>query len=187
MHNLEWVLGLGAKEEWLDIYRPEPEETNEYAEYPDSHTVGYLLFKTEGDHPHHIHEFLMGLVEENSDIIDYKTSTPIEALVRDGEGAVIGVVADGKRYRAKGGVIMCTGGFENDQKMLQDYTGVEGYPYAGQANTGDGHRICQKSARAFGTCTAAPRTGSRCATLKTRASFPPCIPSPPNSTASPWA
>lgn len=149
MHNLEWVLGLGAKEEWLDIYRPEPEETNEYAEYPDSHTVGYLLFKTEGDHPHHIHEFLMGLVEENSDTIDYKTSTPIEALVRDGEGAVIGVVADGKRYRAKGGVIMCTGGFENDQKMLQDYTGVKGYPYAGQANTGDGHRICQKIGAGF--------------------------------------
>ena len=45
MHNLDWVLELGAQEEWLDIYRPEPEETNEYAEYPDSHTVGYLLFK----------------------------------------------------------------------------------------------------------------------------------------------
>ena len=149
MHNLEWVLGLGAKEEWLDIYRPEPEETNEYAEYPDSHTVGYLLFKTEGDQPHHIHEFLMGLVEAHSDIIDYKTSTPIEALIRDDEGSVIGVVADGKRYRAKGGVIMCTGGFENDQKMLQDYTGVKGYPYAGQANTGDGHRICQKAGAGF--------------------------------------
>ena len=75
--------------------------------------------------------------------------TPIEALIRDDEGSVIGVVADGKRYRAKGGVIMCTGGFENDQKMLQDYTGVKGYPYAGQANTGDGHRICQKAGAGF--------------------------------------
>ena len=144
MHNLEWVLALGAQEEWLNIYRPEPGDTNEYAEYPDSDTIGYLLFKTEGDQPHHLHEFLMSEMQKR-DSIDYKTSTPLEEVIRDNEtGEVIGIVANGKRYHAKGGVIMCTGGFESDQSMLKEYTGVNGWPYAGKANTGDGHRACMK-------------------------------------------
>ena len=33
--------------------------------------------------------------------------------------------------------------------MLRDYTGVKGYPYAGKANTGDGHRICMKAGADF--------------------------------------
>lgn len=44
---------------------------------------------------------------------------------------------------------MCTGGFESDPDMLRDYTGVKGYPYAGKANTGDGHRICMKAGADF--------------------------------------
>ena len=37
----------------LNIYEPDPsgEETNEYAEYPDDNTVGFLLFKTEAISP----------------------------------------------------------------------------------------------------------------------------------------
>lgn len=111
--NLNWILGLGAKEEWLNIYEPDPsgEETNEYAEYPDDNTVGFLLFKTEGDQPHHIHEFLFSEMKKRNDTIEYKASTPLESLVRDAStGEVTGVVAGGKSYRAKRGVIMCTGG-----------------------------------------------------------------------------
>ena len=133
--NLNWILGLGAKEEWLNIYEPDPsgEETNEYAEYPDDNTVGFLLFKTEGDQPHHIHEFLFSEMKKRNDTIEYKASTPLESLVRDAStGEVTGVVAGGKSYRAKRGVIMCTGGFESDPDMLRDYTGVKGYPYAGK-------------------------------------------------------
>ena len=150
--NLNWILGLGAKEEWLNIYEPDPsgEETNEYAEYPDDNTVGFLLFKTEGDQPHHIHEFLFSEMKKRNDTIEYKASTPLESLVRDAStGEVTGVVAGGKSYRAKRGVIMCTGGFESDPDMLRDYTGVKGYPYAGKANTGDGHRICMKAGADF--------------------------------------
>ena len=51
----------------------------------------------------------------------------------------------GKRYKANRGVIMCTGGFENDPEMMFTYTGIQGcVPLAGVANTGDGHRACMK-------------------------------------------
>ena len=49
---------------------PSGEETNEYAEYPDDNTVGFLLFKTEGDQPHHIHEFLFSEMKKRNDTID---------------------------------------------------------------------------------------------------------------------
>lgn len=155
-HNLDWILGLGAQREWLNISAPDPSgtETNEYAEFPDDNTVGFLLFKTEeelpGDQPHHIHEFLLKEMEKRKEAIDYKTRAALESLVQDPDtGEVLGVVANGKRYRAKRGVVMCTGGFENDPDMLRDYTGVKGYPYAGAANTGDGHRACMKAGAGF--------------------------------------
>ena len=88
--------------------------------------MGFLLFKTEGDQPHHIHEFLFSEMKKRNDTIEYKASTPLESLVRDAStGEVTGVVAGGKSYRAKRGVIMCTGGFESDPDMLRDYTGVK--------------------------------------------------------------
>ena len=145
--NLNWLLALGAKEEWMDLEAPDPTgaSTNEYPEYPNDHSVGFILFKTEGDQPHHIQEFLMDAMQDRSDAIAYKTSTPLESLVQDPvTGAITGVVAKGKKYKANRGVVMCTGGFENDPEMLKDYTGVRGYPFAGAANTGDGHRACMK-------------------------------------------
>lgn len=144
--NLPWLLALGAQESWMDVWHPDPTgaEPNEYPELPNDSSVGFILFKTEGDHPHHIHDFLMSEMK-NRDAVTYKTSTPLESLVQDpASSAIAGVVAGGKNYKANRGVIMCTGGFENDPDMLRDYTGVRGYPYAGIANTGDGHRACMK-------------------------------------------
>lgn len=49
-------------------------------------------------------------MKKRNDTIEYKASTPLESLVRDAStGEVTGVVAGGKSYRAKRGVIMCTG------------------------------------------------------------------------------
>lgn len=145
--NLNWLIALGAQKEWMDIEEPDPtgKATNEYPEYPNDSAMGFLVFKTEGDQPHHIHDFLQDVVADRSDAVTYKKSTPLESLVQDpATGAVVGVVAAGKNYKANRGVIMCTGGFENDPDMLRDYTGVRGYPFAGRANTGDGHRACMK-------------------------------------------
>lgn len=146
--NRNWLLTLGAQESWLEPYPPDPtgKSTKEYPEMPNDNTMGFILFKTEGDQPYyHINDFLLDVLNDRSDIVAYKKSTPMESLVQDpSSGAIVGVVAVGKHYRAKRGVIMCTGGFENDPEMLRDYTGVRGYPYAGKGNTGDGHRACMK-------------------------------------------
>lgn len=146
--NLNWLIKLGAKEEWMDIEKPDPtgESTNEYPEYPNDSAMGFLVFKTEGDQPYyHINDFLLDVLDSQGDAVDFRKSTPMESLVQEPvTKAIVGVTAGGKNYRAKRGVIMCTGGFENDPDMLFDYTGVKGYPYAGVANTGDGHRACMK-------------------------------------------
>ncbi|MEG0729664.1 MAG: FAD-binding protein, partial [Anaerovoracaceae bacterium] len=145
--NLSWITGLGAKTEWLNLIKPGTKEEvfNEFPEFPNDNTVGFILFKTEGDQPHHIHSFLLDVMANRKESITYKTSTPLESLVQDPSTKTIkGVVANGKNYKAKRGVIMCTGGFESDPGMLKNYTGVKGYPFAGKANTGDGHRACMK-------------------------------------------
>lgn len=146
--NRNWLLGLGVQEDWLEPYPPDPtgKSTKEYPEYPNDNTLGFILFKTEGDQPYyHINDFLLDALSDRSDTVTFKKSTPMESLIQDpSTKAIVGVKAGGKNYRAKRGVIMCTGGFESDPEMLRDYTGVRGYPYAGKGNTGDGHRACMK-------------------------------------------
>lgn len=146
--NKEWILSLGAKEDELKIGEPKPNPDNkpkgEYPEFENSYTMGSVKFLTDTDETKHIHKFCLDLVNE-SDVVDYKASTPLESLVQDPKDkTIIGVVAGGSYYKAKKGVIMCTGGFESDPEMLVNYTGVRGYPKAGKANTGDGHRACAK-------------------------------------------
>ena len=44
--------------------------------------------------------------------------------------------------RAKKAVVLCTGGFENNQEMIRDYLGMPcGYPKGSPYNTGDGIRM----------------------------------------------
>lgn len=145
-HNLTWLYDLGAKEEWLEVGPPDDSKLGEWPELPNDNTYGRIKFKTDGDGPAHVFQFFLNAMQEHDDVITFKTSTPMETLVQNPETAVIeGVVANGKRYKANKGVIMCTGGFESDAEMLYNYTGVKGvYPYAGKANTGDGHRACMK-------------------------------------------
>ena len=102
----KWTHGFDELSGYVQEFTPERVEavsyTHLYAEYPDDNTVGFLLFKTEGDQPHHIHEFLFSEMKKRNDTIEYKASTPLESLVRDadvykrqpvddagGEGAVL--------------------------------------------------------------------------------------------------
>lgn len=146
-HNLTWLYDLGAKEEWLEVGPPDDVKLGEWPELPNDNTYGRIKFKTDGDGPSHVFQFFLDTMQGYSDTIDYRTSTAMESLVQDPQTKTItGVVdADGKRYKANKGVIVCTGGFESDAEMLYNYTGVKGvFPYAGKANTGDGHRACMK-------------------------------------------
>ena len=72
---------------------------------------------------------------------------PAVELIRDVKtGEVRGVVAEshGKKVyvKAKKAVVLCTGGFENNQEMIRDYLGMPcGYPKGSPYNTGDGIRM----------------------------------------------
>jgi len=63
---------------------------------------------------------------------------------------VLGVIVEqgGKRraIRARRGVVMATGGFENNMQMLRDYNGMtDVLPFGTPGNTGDGIKILQKA------------------------------------------
>ena len=80
--------------------------------------------------------------------IDVWFETPGTALIQDPESkTIVGVSVDRKgearNVRALNGVCVCTGGFEDDAKMVQDYLGVIDYaPIGGLFNTGDGIKMC---------------------------------------------
>lgn len=70
--------------------------------------------------------YLKKNIEENQYPIDIYTSTPVTELLVDEEGAVTGVhavSADGTQYnvKARQGVLLATGGFAGNGKMLVEY------------------------------------------------------------------
>jgi succinate dehydrogenase/fumarate reductase flavoprotein subunit len=84
-------------------------------------------------------------VLKRSDMIDVWYETPATHLIQDPDTKVIhGVVAevDGeeKKVRAKNGVVLACGGFENNPEMQQNYFQCEFWPSLGEAywNEGDG-------------------------------------------------
>ena len=91
------------------------------------------------------------LVDNYADKIDVWYATPGEELIQDPvSGAVIGVKVsrngEERNVRALNGVCICTGGFENDTQMVQDYLGLIDYAVIGGLyNTGDGIKMAQKA------------------------------------------
>lgn len=68
--------------------------------------------------------------------------SPAERLVKSAEGRVTGVIAGGRTYSARAGVILCCGGYEMDEQMKRDF--LPAYPtyfYGNPGNTGDGIRM----------------------------------------------
>jgi succinate dehydrogenase/fumarate reductase flavoprotein subunit len=77
-------------------------------------------------------------------------NTRAKELIQNKNGEVTGVIAekDGKQvvYKAKRGVIMTTGGFAGNEKMMEAYLACP-FVYLGTSDycTGDGHIMCQKA------------------------------------------
>ena len=145
--NSDWLTRLGAQLGHVPGYLPEyPElEGSEcYGGYLGIKGVmgGGLLF-----------EFLYEQVRKRG--IPIHLETPARELVQDvATGEILGVVTEHlgqlARVRAKSGVILTTGGFENNPEMTRDYlnianAGIWGSPAA----TGDGHRMAQKIGASF--------------------------------------
>ncbi len=149
--NWDWLVGLGMKEEDVKI-TPQGDGKAEWFELKNSDTFSKCQFKKDNsdDNLTHISKFLSSVLEQHADTVTRKVNAPLIALVQDPETkAVLGGVYDEKGknvyVKARKGVVMTCGGFENDPEMLQDYLSFERMHAAGAtANTGDGHRICAK-------------------------------------------
>lgn len=78
--------------------------------------------------------------------VDIYYSTPAEQLVKNEDGAVSGVIAEGEngymQFNAAKGVIIATGDYQNDEEMSNYYLPDLRYFGRKQSNkTGDGHKM----------------------------------------------
>jgi succinate dehydrogenase/fumarate reductase flavoprotein subunit len=153
--NYSWIFNtLGAAENEASIIKPvEPgslENTPEWPECEHCWSLGkFTVGKATGVEikgATHITKLLAGVIEQHSDVITYRIGAPMTELVQDSSSKrIIGAVIGKKNIKANLGVIMCTGGFESNAQMMEDYIGQGGaHPAAGVANTGDGHKACMK-------------------------------------------
>ncbi len=98
---------------------------------------------------------LFKMVMDNVELrkIEVMLSTPVQRLITRSDGEVLGVASqnNGKeiKIKARKGVILACGGFENDEAMkLQYFEAQPVYPvYLG--NTGDGIKMAQKAGAAL--------------------------------------
>ncbi|GLY38967.1 FAD-binding protein [Amycolatopsis sp. NBRC 101858] len=93
---------------------------------------------------------LKGLVDAG---VEVRTETPGEKLVTDADGAVIGLVAGGRRIGARKGVVLACGGFEWNKEMVKTFIGYEVKPMTPWSNTGDGHLMAMEAGAKLGSMT----------------------------------
>lgn len=68
-------------------------------------------------------------------------------------GAVVAVNGVRRNIKARRGVVLCTGGFENNLDMQRDYFGLsEAYPLGSPATPARASRSCRRRAPTCGTC-----------------------------------
>ncbi|MDY0006809.1 MAG: FAD-dependent oxidoreductase [Spongiibacteraceae bacterium] len=144
MRNSDWLRSLGARVVTSDAFHTTPE----YPELPGSDCYGGMDLVNGELGNFSLYNFLATTAVSRG--IAIRFSTPALALVQHHEnGAVVGVIVEhgGQQYtvRARGGVILATGGFEADEEMVRNYLGLaDAVLWGAQANTGDGHRMAQK-------------------------------------------
>lgn len=142
VRNNEWMLGLGADARQTPFAHVQPEYLDHEGSdcYLGMNTVGGGL----GNFA--LHDFLTKALFER-DVPTHFSSTAVE-LIRSSSGSVAGVRvenADGeRRYEARGGVVLATGGFQANPQMVRDYLRLpEAVLWGSPASTGDGHRMAQ--------------------------------------------
>jgi succinate dehydrogenase/fumarate reductase flavoprotein subunit len=81
---------------------------------------------------------LRGVLDHGGDV---RVSSPVDDLVTDGSGAVVGVRLGTSFIRAERAVILACGGFEWNPSMVRAFLGYDVKPLSPGGNTGDGHRM----------------------------------------------
>ena len=136
--QVEYLKFLGAENPPTSYYA-------EYPEYPGAEAIGLTLVKKPGGDGR-----LYGLIQKNVKArqakgqIDVWFDAPGQKLLQDpATGIVHGVVAqvEGalRNIRARNGVVLATGGFENNIDMFRNFAGMQrAYSKGARFNTGDG-------------------------------------------------
>ena len=136
--QVEYLKFLGAENPPTSYYA-------EYPEYPGAEAIGLTLVKKPGGDGR-----LYGLIQKNVKArqakgqIDVWFDAPGQKLLQDpATGIVHGVVAEVegalRNIRARNGVVLATGGFENNLDMFRNFAGMQrAYSKGARFNTGDG-------------------------------------------------
>ncbi len=120
----------------------------EYPEFEGSDKVG-LWTTHKGVSDSYFYQTAKKAVLGDSDKIDVWYNSPAYELIQDPMSkAIIGVKVTRNEtetnIRALNGVVLCTGGFEDNTEMVQNYLGVANYAVIGGLyNTGDGIKMAQ--------------------------------------------
>jgi succinate dehydrogenase/fumarate reductase flavoprotein subunit len=141
IENPDWLKKVGLSPDRIKIF-----PTAEYPELGGKEGIGAffidgLRFQST------LWQFLRSLVYERTDAIDIWYDSPGTRLIQDPDTKIIhGVVVShgGKSYRvrAKNGVVLATGGFENNDEMLENYAQLgDAYGMGARFNTGDGIKM----------------------------------------------
>ena len=141
----DYLIFLGAEPENLDNYKGSGEPWRSKGEYPELDGAGHMLYYcvSGSSFDGAYYSLLQDNVAERSDLIDVWFSAPGKHLVQDPQTQdILGVeveVDGASKFVRAGAVVLATGGFENNQQMVQDYL-QEPYviPYGSLENTGDG-------------------------------------------------
>lgn len=141
--NWEWMKAMGANP--VDMHAKREFSMLEGNESFSYFTVNGTLM--DGS----MYKWDQSLVEARADKIDVWYESRGTELIQDPVTKIVhGVVAvnNGTKVniRAKNGVVLCTGGFENDSEMLQNYFSSHTIKSLGNAtyNTGDGIRMAMR-------------------------------------------
>lgn len=140
--NWSWFESLGASPVDYSTFTG-VQYVGEHPEFEGYDSV-YCMTLTEELGTGKMFKFLKEQIANHSDSIDLWYSAAATDLIQDpSTKAVIGVTANVSgtvvNIRAKNGVVISSGGYENNKQMVQDYAGIpEAYPIASHFNTGDG-------------------------------------------------
>ncbi len=153
MKNGDWIREMGADIQVfmpLEVVYPAMSPGASFPHIRGAEAVVKYNIKgtpQEGKPSERLWRFLSGLVAKRG--IKVLTSTPAKELIASPDGKVVGVMAEregGSIYmKARRGVILTCGGYENDPGMKWDYLPTKPVHFLGSpGNTGDGIKMAQK-------------------------------------------
>ena len=142
MENRSWLMSLGAKK-LVDF------PLVEYPELPGADGISTVVIGGEV-WTAKLWNLLHDNVEARSPKIDVWYSSPATALIQDPATRIVHgvkVTVNGKtlNIRAKNGVVLASGGFENNIDMVQNYVQMPyAYSKGAKYNTGDGIKMAMR-------------------------------------------